>query len=41
MIDKEGYRWDYNLDVYTTGLDNGPTKVIIMIDKEGYRWDNK
>ena len=41
MFDEEGYRWDYKLDVYTVGLDNGPTKVIIMFDEEGYRWDYK
>ena len=27
-IDKEGYRWDNKLDVYTMGPENGPTKVI-------------
>ena len=28
MIYKKGYRCDYELDVYTIGLDHGPTKVI-------------
>ena len=28
MFDKEGYSWDNKLDVYTMGLDNGPTKDI-------------
>ena len=28
MFDEAGYRWDYMLDVYTVGLNNGPTKVL-------------